>query len=454
MTRIRKGALVAMALVALTGCTREVILTGTRYDVRTPLAASLPEGTEAGAARVLAPEYGGPVENRSQPISLGAGISPSSWPQRSLTPSHQIPVLAFSGHLAPVFSVPIGKGDDRRHRIIADPVSDGSRVFTLDSRATVTAVSTAGAVLWSADLTPASDRNGTGSGGGLVVSGGRLYATTGYGTLTARDAATGAEIWTQKIDAVGNAAPTVVDGTVYVIGRDNNAWAVRASDGKVLWEAAGPPPVSGYAGGGGAAVDGRIAVLPFASGGLTAVLRQSGVRSWGTQIVGQRLGKAYATVIDITSDPVLVGDTLYAANTAGRLTRMSASDGEREWTALEGAMSPIVLGGGSIFLVSDNSEVVRLNAATGERIWGTALPDYVKPGKPRKRLAFWAHYGPLLAGGRVLVASSDELFRLYDPASGNLIGTAPLPGGAASNPIIVGGTLYVVTRDGRLSAFR
>jgi sugar lactone lactonase YvrE len=43
---------------------------------------------------------------------------------------------------------------------------------------------------------------------------------------------------------------------------------------------------------------------------------------------------------------------------------------------------------------------------------------------------------------------------LFDPASGALAGQVALPGGAASNPIVVGGTLYVVTANGKLNAFR
>jgi outer membrane protein assembly factor BamB len=453
--RIGSVATIGAVLLALAGCgERELILPGERIDVRTPLAESLPEGEPTGAARVLTPENSGPVENRVEPVALPAAQAPGSWPQRGLNPTHRLPHLALAGGLSPLWAAEIGAGNDRRHRIASDPVSDGSRIFAMDSRARVTAVSTGGAVLWSTDLTPPEDNPDDGSGGGLALSGGQLFATTGFGTLVALDPATGRIAWTQRLGAVGNASPSVVGGLVYVIGRDNNAWAVRASDGKIAWTVSGPPAPSGYVGGGGAAVDDRIAVLPFAGGGLTAVLRVSGVQTWATRLSGDRTGKVYAAISDITSDPVLDGDTLYAANASGRLIAADAGSGERLWTATEGSFSPVVLAGGSIFLVSDNNEVVRLSRDDGTRIWGTRLPDYVNPQRPRRLKARYAHFGPLLAGGRLLVASSDGQFRLYDPASGNLVGAAALPGGAASNPIVVGGIVYVVTTDGRLLAFR
>ena len=39
-------------------------------------------------------------------------------------------------------------------------------------------------------------------------------------------------------------------------------------------------------------------------------------------------------------------------------------------------------------------------------------------------------------------------------ADGALVGQAPIPGGAATAPVVSGGTLYVTGRDGQLHAYR
>ena len=72
----------------------------------------------------------------------------------------------------------------------------------------------------------------------------------------------------------------------------------------------------------------------------------------------------------------------------------------------------------------------------------------------RKQSKVWNHYGPVLAGNRLYIASSDGYLRVFDPNSGTLIGTAEIPGGAATAPAIAGQTLYVVSHDGQLMAFR
>jgi outer membrane protein assembly factor BamB len=94
-----------------------------------------------------------------------------------------------------------------------------------------------------------------------------------------------------------------------------------------------------------------------------------------------------------------------------------------------------------------------MNAATGEVIWAQTMP-YFETDRPRRLKAITAHYGPVLAGGRLVVASGDGTLRLFDPASGALVGQADIPGGAASAPALVGGMLLVMGGNGQLHAFR
>lgn len=150
---------------------------------------------------------------------------------------------------------------------------------------------------------------------------------------------------------------------------------------------------------------------------------------------------------------MIVGNTLYAGNQSGRVVAMEASSGERLWTAQDGAYSPVLPAGDSIFFVSDRNELIRLDADTGERIWGTELPLYVND-RERRRQAVFTHYGPILAGGRLVVASGDGDIRFFDPESGAELSRVAIRGGAAAHPIVVNGTLYVVSGDGRLHAFR
>jgi len=152
---------------------------------------------------------------------------------------------------------------------------------------------------------------------------------------------------------------------------------------------------------------------------------------------------------------VVDGTTVYVGNFSGRVVAMNVANGERLWTAAEGAISPVWPAGDSVFLMNDLNALVRLDKATGTPIWRTELPSAVVRGALfRSQRAVVAHYGPVLAGGRLIVTSSDGLIREFDPQSGALIGTTEIPGGAASNPVVAGQTLYVVSKSGQLVAFR
>ena len=435
---MRRAILAAVAVaVALGACgKRERILPGVRLDTR---------ALDGGAS--------GTPANTVRAVAIPGAVSNGDWTHVGGGPEHRIPNVALAAPLAPLFAAPIGAGEDRRHRITADPVVAGGRVFTLDAEATVAAHDLGGAPLWSRDLTPGADNASDASGGGLATAGGRVYATSAFGELVALDAATGGLVWRQRLPAPVTGSPTVADGTVYVVAEDSSGWAVDAATGKVRWSVPGTPSPSSVVGGPGPTVAGRLALLPYPSGQIAAVLRESGVPVWTGDVLGRRLGEVYATVTGITADPVVVGPTVYAGNPTGRVVALDTATGEARWTAAEGALNPVVVAGGAVFLVSDRAELVRLDAGSGARVWGVQLPDFVDP-RPRKRKAVYAHYGPVLAGGRLLVASTDGALRAFDPASGRLLEQVPLGAPAATAPAVANGILYVVTADGRLRGFR
>ena len=446
MIRLMAGV-AGLSLLAACG-DREVILQGERFPVRADLDASIP--VEGQPAPTAPPE----AENLSAPIALPGQTNLGEWTHRAGNARHLMPHSALSATPQRVWTASIGAGSSRKNRISAAPVVSSGRVFTMDADVTVTATSTGGGTIWSTDLTASFDRGGGVSGGGLAVGGDRLFAATTYGEVVALDATSGAVLWRQRVDAPVTGAPATDGSVVYVSGKDGSAWAIDATDGKVIWQVVGTPGLAGYVGTSAPTVGDRAVIFPSAGGDLMAVLKiGGGTKIWQKSLAGKRLGAAYALTPEVTADAVIEGGVIYAGTGSGRTVAMSSSSGERIWSADEGALGPVALGGGSLFLVSDQAELVRLDAATGEVIWSVEMPYFTKD-KVKKRKGIYAHYGPVLAGGRVMVVSSDGLLRAFDPTDGSLTHTAEIPGGAAAQPAVAGGTLYVVGGNGQLHAFR
>ncbi len=435
------GLAAAMSLLA--ACSEpDVILPGPREDIRSVLQNP---GFDDASAQF--------VENQSRAIALPAAVNNAAWTHTIGSPGTRVAHPALGATLGLAWSADIGDGDSRKHRITADPVVSEGRVFTLDAQSIVTATSTGGATLWQVDLRPARDKAGDATGGGLVVAGDTVFVSIGFGVLAALDVTSGAVRWTQQLDASGSGTPTVYGDLVYVTAGDDTGWAVNRTDGTVEWQIGASADTNNVLGAPAPAVTDDLAIFAFGSGEVQAVFRRGGLNRWDASVLGKRPGRALSNVSDVTAAPVVSGDTVYVGNQSGRIAALALESGRRIWIARDGAIGPVWPAAGSVFALTDLNELVRLDAADGTRIWGVELPNFVKR-KPKRQGRVVAHHGPIVAGGRVIIASGDGQLRSYDPTDGAPLATVDIPGGATSAPVVAGGTLYVVNTNGQLLAYR
>lgn len=437
ISRALPAALVV--LVALAACSQKgAPLPGERIPVR----------------EEAVPPVAGPA--RAKPLAIPAPVMNAEWTHRNGASAGRLVNPAFRPVPELVWSVPIGEGDARRRRLLTGPIAAQGLVFTIDAGGQLTAVTRSGQVAWTKSLVPPAQMTDNGPGGGFAEADGVLYVTTGFGEVYALQPATGATLWQRKLSAPIQAAPAVADGRVIVVQRDDNAFALDARTGEVMWQVQGTGG-AGLMGGSSPAVNGQLAVIPFTSGEVLGVLARNGLTIWGTAITGGRPENVRSAIIDISGAPVVDGDVIYASNQAGRTTRIDATTGERAWTMDEGSYGPAWPVGGSIFLLSDVGSLVRADAATGDYIWQVTLPQYFPygglfgRGKPSRAVPY---YGPILAGGRIWVASGDGLLRAFSPVDGTRLVEIEIPGGAAAQPAVAGGVMYIVTTDGKLLAFQ
>ncbi|MEM8570304.1 MAG: PQQ-binding-like beta-propeller repeat protein [Pseudomonadota bacterium] len=429
-------------LVVLSACNRgDERLPGEREPIR-PVAvsaASTPSATP-----------------RSRPINLPVARTNADWSQRNGSASGRLSHPAFAAVPQVRWTRNIGAGSSRRAQLIVSPIVAGGLVFSMDSRSQLSAHNPQGDLVWSQSLVPEGQRPDAGPGGGIAVADGALFASTGFGEVLALSSASGQILWRESFDAPIRSAPVVQNGRIYAILRDDRAVALSASDGETLWEASSTGG-TGLLGGAVPAVSGSRVVIPFTSGEVRAVSASTGLWEWSTAITLGRLDLARSSIEDITGDPVISGTSVFASSQNGRTVRINLATGERIWTFGEGSYGPIWPVGGSIFLVSDESRLVRADATQGTEIWSVQLPD-LHPNRNwlgnRQPFRAITHFGPILAGGRLWVASGDATLRAYSPVDGALLVEIALPSGAAAPPIVAGGIMYVVTENGQLVALQ
>ena len=432
-------ALALVSIIVLAGCSdREVILPGKRE----PILKLEPSATE-GAGTLSAPKA----------FAMPRQKNNVAWPQGHASPSTQVVHAALSAAPKPLWTLSVGTGDRARNRITADPIVAEGIVFTLDSLSVLTATSTAGSRLWSRDLTPSFERAGDADGGGIAYGDGVVFVSTGYGVLHALDLKSGSALWKQELKGSGNGRPSYFDGVVYLVSQDSVAWAIEAATGRIRWQLDHLSDVNNMSGSTGPAISEKLVVFGFGAGDLQAAFRGGGLTLWNATLAGGRSGRAVATIDDIATSPVISGSTVFAANSSGRIAAMHLDSGARLWTAPYGARSPLWPAGGSLFFVNDLGQLMRLDATDGSKVWSVDLPGFVSL-RQRKSKDVVPHHGPVLAGGRLLLASGDGLLRQFDPETGAERSAIRLGSGATANPIVADGILYVLCRDGKLRAYR
>ncbi len=437
--RMRQAAALAMTVAmaaGIAGCglfsSDKEKLSGERIHIRDQIARS--EAGYVGTAEPLP----GPTANQD-------------WTQTNGRSSHA------SGHLAGpsaptlAWRADAGSGGGSA-RITGAPIVTGGRVYTLDAYARLSAFDAgSGSPSWRTSLAPDNEAGSEGFGGGLASDGQFIYATTGFGEVLSVDASSGQIVWRQRAGAPFRAAPAVSDGFVVAVTRDNQALGLSARTGEVVWRIDGVSSDAGLLGGASPALSGDLAVVPFASGEVVGAQLSTGRRVWSAVLGGARRGLARSAIADVTGDPVIAGRAVVAANQSGRTVAVDGQTGARGWTRSIGAVGPIWAAGASVFMVTDDSALTRLSLENGQTIWRTELPAFRYPDSRETPIAY---SGPVLVGGQVLVTDSRGNMLSFDPATGAQGQTVRLAGGSTTGPVVANGTVYVLSDDGTLQAFR
>jgi outer membrane protein assembly factor BamB len=385
-------------------------------------------------------------------LPLPAAQTNAEWTQTNGASSHNIGHLAGPASLSRAWTADAGKGDSDEGAITSAPIILGGNIYTLDAGAELTSFdASSGSRNWRVSLAHEAEAGKEGFGGGLAADGGTIYAATGFGEVLAVSAASGEILWRQSFGAPFRAAPAAAGGLVVAVTRDNRAVGLDGATGKVRWRMQAASSDAGLLGGASPAISGRLVALPFASGELVGIDGGAGRRLWSAVLSGGRKGLARSAITDISGDPVVVGPFVIAANQSGRMIAIDGRSGQRVWTRNVGSASPIWAAGETVFMVSDTAEVMRISARDGSTLWATQMPAF----KDQKDLKNPISYsGPVLVNGRLLLTDSRGNLLSFDALTGVEGSGAKIDGGSVTGPVVANGTVYVLSDNGTLYAFR
>jgi outer membrane protein assembly factor BamB len=396
---------------------------------------SLPPDPELAEAEILLPR---PTVN-------------VSWPQAGGYANHAMHHIDVADVLTPAWQISAGEGSDEEDRLNASPIIAAGRVYTMDSQTLVSAFDTDdGAEIWSQDLTPEEEDDGH-IGGGIAFEDGRIIATTGFAEVIALDAGSGQVLWRQNVGGPMRAAPTVRGGRAFVVTVTNKLFALDAADGTVLWTHSGIQEGASLLGGASPAVDAGIVVVAYTSGELVALKVETGRVLWMDVLAAVRRSNVVATFSHIRGRPVIDRERVFAVSYGGLLASIDLRSGRRIWDKEIASLDSPWVAGDFLYVLSTQGELICLSRKGGRVYWVQGLPRYEDP-EEKENLIIWT--GPILTKNRLIVAGSHGEALAVSPYTGFILGREDLPDGVSVPPVAASGSVYFLSDDAELTAYR
>jgi outer membrane protein assembly factor BamB len=247
-----------------------------------------------------------------------------------------------------------------------------------------------------------------------VGSDGKLTAVVTVGnelvTLSA-----GKVLWRQKLAADVYTAPLVAGGRVFLLSADRSVSARDGATGRQLWvqQRPGEPLILRQAGVLMAVGDTLVAGL---SGRLVGFNPDNGVVRWEAPLASPRGTNDVERLVEIVGHTSRVGDNLCARAFQATVGCIDAARGAVLWTQPAGGSEGLDGDAEMLFGTESNGTVVAWQRADGKRAWTS------------ERLQFRKLTAPLLLGRSVVIGDDTGLVHLLSRADDE---TRHCPGGAA-----------------------
>ena len=281
--------------------------------------------------------------------------------------------------------------------------------------------------------------------GGLSIAYETVFFGTENGEVIALDAKTGDVKWQTTVKGEVIAAPAIDEGVVVLNTGSGLVVALNASDGEQLWVYESEvPPLSLRGVSAPAAVSGG-AIIGTATGKLVVNILGTGQTAW-EQVISSASGVTeLERIVDIDSQPLVIGGVIYVITYDGSLAAVELRSGRIVWKREYKSYRRLTNVGSNLFVVDANSNVYALDSRNGVELWSqgklkkrvltAAVPvgDYLVAGD-KWGFLHWFNQSDGTLVARLAVGDDDEDESIY------------------SSPVVDGNTVYTQTRDGKLVA--
>jgi outer membrane protein assembly factor BamB len=341
---------------------------------------------------------------------------------------------AFPLNIKSKWEADTGKGTCRRDvKLLLAPY--GKNLYTVDNKGHIAVVDQqTGVIQWEQDIKARVSA-------GPAVAEGKLVVGTSDGKVIAVDVANGKVAWRSSATSEILATPRISDDLVFIHTMDGGLSALSLADGRQIWRFTHNLPPLMLRRSSTPVVAGDAVIAGFANGKLLAMRKSDGTVLWAQDIARPKGTTDLQRMIDISADPVVQGDKVYAASYQGNIAALTVSNGHLIWERAVPSYAGFVLDRNMIYVSETNGDIVALDVQNGATFW-------LQTDLQGRRLS-----KPAIMDKYLVIADEDGYIHWIDKNSGKLAGRFKMNSrGVEATPIVNNNIVYILGCNGKLVA--
>jgi len=320
-------------------------------------------------------------------------------------------------------------------RFTYTPVLADNLIYTVNAEGSVMQLSAeTGKTIWETELgEPIS--SGAGLGGGLVLVG------TSKGHLFALNV-NGKKLWSAVLSSEVQGQPRYYDGTVIVRTSDHHIYGIDAADGRRKWSYERATPSLSLKTQAGIVVDSGAVYAGFPGGKLVAIRADNGKLVWEATVAQPKGVTEIERIADITSLPFVDGPLVYVVAYQGKVAAVDRQRGQVVWNRDISSYVGLTSENNKIYLSHTMGSVYSLDSTNGKTFWRQGNLGY-------RHLTV-----PLPLSNVVAVGDLEGYIHLLSQDDGSFVGRLQL-GSKPLMSLIAGSNanqFFAQSRDGHLYA--
>jgi outer membrane protein assembly factor BamB len=207
--------------------------------------------------------------------------------------------------------------------------------------------------------------------GGVGIGGSLVLVGTQRGAIYAYDLA-GKLQWMSRLSSEVLSAPKYYDGMVIVRTGDSRIYGINADDGSRKWVYDRTTPALTLRSSAGIAVDGGAVYAGFAGGKLAAIRADNGKILWEASVAQPKGVTEIERIADITSLPMVDGPLVYAVAYQGRIAAVDRATGRVVWNRDISSLTGLSHEDARIYVSHAIGSIYALDYTTGKTFWRQA----------------------------------------------------------------------------------